>query len=372
MFDTKSRPKVSLKQSYSTLRVIVSKSIYMCNLFLLLFILLFPREVLNASREGLILWFNNVLPALLPFIVITNMLAIFGFVRHISKWLSPFMYKVFKLPGAGCFALITGLISGYPMGAKTIADLWRTKEITTIEAQRLLAFCNNAGPLFIVGVVGVGFLRDTTAGYVLWAGHVLAALSVGILTRGQGICRFGQKQSKHALAQKQGFENYDARNKANEFGTFHRHEKNRTYIRNFYQEQQPHQEKPHIGKALGDSVKNAMEALLLVGGLIIFFSVIVRVVMIFFGNIPYIGILAGIIEITSGTNILSDALMPVSAGRMAVIGGIIAFGGFSVHAQALHFTADIGTKAGNYLYYKVVNGIIAAIFTGIIWGFISS
>jgi len=296
--------------------------------------------VLNASREGLILWFNNVLPALLPFIVITNMLAIFGFVRHLSTWLSPFMYKVFRLPGAGCFALITGLISGYPMGAKTIGDLWRTKEITTTEAQRLLAFCNNAGPLFIVGVVGVGFLRDSTAGYVLWAGHVLAALTVGILTRGQG--------------------------------TFHRHAKNRTNVHMSHQEKQPHHTKPHIGKALGESVKNAMEALLLVGGLIIFFSVIVRVVMIFFGNMPYIGILAGIIEITSGTNILSDTLIPVSAGRMAAIGGVIAFGGFSVHAQALHFTANIGTKAGIYLYYKAVNGIIAAVITGLIWGVISS
>ena len=94
----------------SSVRVIISKSVYACNLFLLIFFLFFPREVLNASRDGLILWFNNVLPALLPFIVIINLLTIYGFTRLISKWLTPFMSKVFKLPGAGCFALITGFL----------------------------------------------------------------------------------------------------------------------------------------------------------------------------------------------------------------------------------------------------------------------
>jgi len=311
--------------------MIVPKIIYVGNIFLIIFILLFPRYVLDAARDGLVLWFNNVLPALLPFIVAINLLAALGFVKLVSMWLQPFMRAVFGLPGAGGFALITGLISGYPMGAKAIADLYRNREITAKEAQRLLAFCNNAGPLFIIGVVGVGLLGDSTAGYVLWTGHVAAALVVGIITRGWG----SSPESTRPYTVK------------NDMSS------------------------PSIGKVLGEAVKNAMEALLVVGGLIIFFSVVVRVLGIVLGGLPSMagGALAGIMEITGGAKILAGDSTAITPIRIAVIGGIIAFGGFSVHAQTLHFTSGIGIKAGTYILFKALTGIIAAVITWVIWGF---
>jgi len=303
----------------------------MCNLLFVIFLVFFPREVLSAARDGLLLWFNNVLPSLLPFIVAVNLLTALGFVRLISAWVKPFMRVVFNLPGAGGFALITGLISGYPMGAKTVADLWCRGEITTKEAQRLLAFCNNAGPLFIVGVVGVGLLGNSTAGYVLWAGHVVAALIVGVLTRRQGNDGYTQRVEERA---------------------------HMTLV------------SPSPGKALGDAVKNAMEALLLVGGLIVFFSVVVRAIMVVAGDLPLAagGAIAGIIEVTGGVKILADISSgDITPRSIGLIGGIIAFGGFSVHAQALHFTSGTGIKARVYIIYKAIGGVIAAIITGLIW-----
>jgi len=302
----------------------------MCKFLFIIFLLKFPQEVLFASQDGLMLWFNNVLPALLPFVVVVNMLTALGAVKTLSGWASPFMRKVFKLPGTGGFALITGLISGYPMGAKTVGDLWRNNEITTKEAQRLLAFCNNAGPLFIVGVVGIGILGDRAAGYTLWAGHVAAALIVGILIR--------SKKGEHLT-------NVPIRVKT----------KNKM---------------PNFGKILGDAVKNAMEALVIVGGMIIFFSVVIRAVSIILGDLPHIGFIAGLIEVTSGAKALGDGVQgAISPARLAAIGGIIAFGGLSVHAQALHFTADTGIKGWKYILLKGLNGIVAAVITWLIWGY---
>ena len=339
-------PNAGVSPPYS-IRVIITKSIYMCNLFLIIFLIIFPREVLNAAREGLLLWFNNVLPALLPFIVAVNLLTAMGFVRLIGSLTQPFMAAVFKLPGAGGFAFITGIISGYPIGAKTVADLWRAGEVTTKEAQRLLAFCNNAGPLFIVGVVGAGLLANSTAGYVLWAGHVAAAVIVGILTRGQGNERFRQRKKWHPEKLGAAGETINMKERP-DMGA--------------------RSETPNLGKALGDAVKNAMEALLLVGGLIIYFSVVVRVMTVIAGDLPFVGVLAGIIEVTGGVKILADAAPGViTPGQLAAIGGIIAFGGFSVHAQALHFTSGTGVRAGEYLFYKAVNGVVAAGVTGGIW-----
>jgi len=288
--------------------------------------------VINSARDGLLLWFNNVLPALLPFIVVVNILVAIGFVRHVSAWASPFMKTVFKLPGAGGFALITGLVSGYPMGAKTIADLSRNGEITDKDAQRLMAFCNNAGPLFIIGVVGVGLLGDAAAGYALWAGHVMAAFVVGIYMR-----RYGEKNENN--------------------GMYVRHSNSGNI---------------NIGSVLGESVKNAMEALLLVGGLIIFFSVVTGAVTILLGslNLRFMpeGLIAGALEVTGGVKLLADmAETPVSPLRMAGISGLIGFGGLSVHAQALHFTSGTRINARVYILHKAVGGVIAALITMLLW-----
>ena len=312
---------------------IISKALLTCKIILLIFILLYPQEMLSASRNGLMLWFNNVLPVLLPFIVIVNFLAAFGFIQMVARWVSPLMKHIFKLPGAGGFAIICGLISGYPMGAKTVADLHRDGEINLKEAQRLLAFCNNAGPLFIVGVVGVAFLGNAAAGYVLWGGHVGAAIFMGIVT-GWFSKYDGQTGGKRASSKAM--------------------------------------PKPPIGKALGESVKNAMEALVVVGGLIIFFSVVTKVVVMHVGDVPFIGVIAGAIEITNGVKLLADASVGViSPSLMAAVGGVVAFGGLSVHAQALHFTAGTGIKGGIYILHKLLHGIIAAGMTWVFWSLYS-
>ena len=61
--------------------------------------------------------------------------------------------KLFNVPGQGAIALIMGIISGYPVGAKIVCDLKKRNICTKEEAERLLAFTNNSGPLFILGTV---------------------------------------------------------------------------------------------------------------------------------------------------------------------------------------------------------------------------
>jgi len=305
---------------------IVTGMLLVCNIFFLVFLLKFPQEVLSASRDGLMIWFNNVLPALLPFIVIVNILTALNVVNYLATWISPIMNILFKLPGAGGFAFITGLISGYPMGAKAVGDLWHEKKINTYEAQNLLTFCNNAGPLFIIGVVGVGMLGNRRIGYILWLGHISAAILVGFITRFRGEW----------------------------------HKTNSTY------RAIPSLKIPNIGILLGDAVKNAMDALVVVGGLIIFFSVVTRAIIMVVGDLQYVGLLAGIIEVTGGVKMLAEK-MDTSIG-LGLIGGIIAFGGLSVHAQALHFTTGTGIKAGQYILFKGLNGIFAGFITWFLSG----
>lgn len=296
------------------------------------FLLIYPRVVLAAAKEGLLLWFNSVLPSLLPFIVSANLLMALGFSRLMGGILAPVMGRVFRLPGAGGFALVTGLTSGYPVGAKTVADLLRKGELSTRNGQHLLAFCNNAGPLFVIGVVGVGLFNSSLVGYLLWTTHVLASLVLGVLLRGTS----GD------------FENVNSESLSEAWLKY------RTY-------------KPHIGKALADAVRNAMDSLVFIGGLIIFFSVITAVAetALSFDNDIYNGLLAGIAEVTGGVRRIS--MLGQNAVTLGAAAFIVAFGGFSIHAQTFHFTAGTGIRAVPYLLAKIFHGIIAAGFTMGLW-----
>ena len=310
--------------------------------------LVFPSIVLAAAREGLVLWLNNVLPALLPFMIITNMLVVLGFAESIGKILAPVMKKVFGLPGAGGFALIVGLTSGYPIGAKAVADLRKSNNLSLQEAQHLLAFSNNAGPLFVLGVVGIGFFNSATVGYILWAGHIIAAIILGILLK----FFYGSDSSSNLNSQTN-------KTKSKRLLSV------TVWISSRLNPANLSAIKP--GKALSDSVKNAMESILVIGGIIIFFSAIMAVLEeIGFPDTGLLaGLLAGVVEITSGVRDISN--VGITATSLGVAAFVIGFSGLSIHMQTLHFTDGTGIKAIPYIFSKFVHGVIAAAITVIIW-----
>lgn len=317
------------------------------------FLIAYPQEVLSAAREGLGLWFNNVLPSLLPFIIATNILTGMGFVRFLGTLLSPVMVPLFHAPGAGGFALITGLTSGYPMGAKVVAQLRTDKQLTQEEAQRLIGFCNNAGPLFIIGVAGTGLFGSTAAGYCLWLSHVTAALATGLLFRFYRYNRRGRASVRTALpgaVLMQALNDYQIYRRENDCA---------------------------FGRVLGDSVKNAMESVTIIGGFIIFFCVMVRVLAatgltgtmraIFISGgfsetaALFDGMIAGLLEVTNGVKWLApSAAGNISHARLIMAAAIISFGGFSIHAQTMHFIRHTDIKMGGYLLAKVLHAVLAA------------
>lgn len=296
-----------------------------------IFLIIFPQIVLAASRDGLLLWFNNVLPTLLPFMIATNMLISLGFAEFLAGLLSPVTRKVFGLPGAAGFGLVAGLTSGYPVGAKTVADLKNSGKLSTQEAQHLLSFCNNAGPLFILGVIGVGMFGSVRIGYILWAAHIFSALILGVLFRKDTSCKNHEEFSFRKVILK-----YQEHRRSNASS---------------------------IGKVLGDAVKNAMESMAIIGGLIVFFSVVLAIFETLgsSGNTIVHGILAGAIEVTGGARRLSE--LEPSVSTIASAAFVIAFGGFSVHAQTFHFTVGTGIKNGAYLLAKFLHGVFAAVIT---------
>ena len=136
-----------------------------------------------AAREGVTLCLQTVLPSLFPFFVLSSLLVQSDVPRLLSRAMAGVMYPLFGVSGAGASALILGLLGGYPVGARTVAELYGRGEIAREEAEQLLAFCNNSGPGFFLGVCGTAVFGSARAGAYLYLIHVGAALVTGVLLR---------------------------------------------------------------------------------------------------------------------------------------------------------------------------------------------
>ena len=116
-------------------------------------LVIFSNSNLYAAKAGLKLWANNVVPSLFPFFIATNLLSHTNIINFISKKCNCIMSPLFNVPGESAYAFILGLISGYPVGAKIVTDLRNRNLCSKDEGERMLAFTNNSGPLFIIGTV---------------------------------------------------------------------------------------------------------------------------------------------------------------------------------------------------------------------------
>ena len=133
-----------------------------------------------AAAEALSLCARSVIPALFPFLVVSSLLLSLGLGELLSPMLAGLMEPLFRVDGVGSSALLLGLVGGYPIGAKTAADLYRGGRLSR------LAFCNNSNPVFLISVLGVGVFGSVRAGVWLWLIHLLSALLTGLLFRNHG------------------------------------------------------------------------------------------------------------------------------------------------------------------------------------------
>ncbi len=111
-------------------------------------LVIFSNTNLSAAKNGLVLWANSIVPSLFPFFVATELLSHTNFTYYLGHILNKIMKPVFNVRGEGSFALIMGIISGYPIGAKIAANFREKNICSKEECERLLSFTNNSGPLF--------------------------------------------------------------------------------------------------------------------------------------------------------------------------------------------------------------------------------
>jgi len=139
----------------------------------MLALILDSRTALMGAQAGVELCLKTVVPSLFPFFVLSGLV--------VGSWGADFkMPRCLSgiLPGMADrmpTLVLPAFLGGYPVGAQAVCQSWRSGNLTKEDAQRLLAFSNNAGPAFLFGMVGRMFPEPWMV-WLLWAVHVLGAL----------------------------------------------------------------------------------------------------------------------------------------------------------------------------------------------------
>ena len=332
------------------------KSISIIFILYLFFLVFFTKSNFNAAKKGITLWANNVVPSLFPFFVAVELLKHTNLIYFLSIKLDKYMKPIFNLPGVASFPFVMGLISGYPVGAKIVSDLYSNNLCTQKEAERMLAFTNNSGPLFIIGTVGCSFYSNTSIGILLLISHILSSICVGIILG--IISRIKSATNKFTANSRQS-----------------------ASVNNFSSLLQDDIRIADLGGILGSAIVSAIKSILMIGGFVTIFSVILSIlnntkiltiISYFISNIFHInpdyivGLLTGFLEFTNGLYKISTINNKMLSINLILSSFIIGFGGISVTLQVLNIISKNKLSIKTYIFGKLLHGTISALFTFLI------
>ena len=308
-------------------------------------LIIFSKSNIQAVKSALNVWVNNVIPSLFPFFIATELLNHTNIPRIIGNIFNKIMRPLFNVPGIGAYALFMGIISGYPVGAKIVTNFRNQNLCTKEEAERLLTFTNNSGPLFILGTVGITLFYDSSIGLLLLFTHILACISVGI------IFRFWKKNIKEKR-------NSDTLSNNITFNS--------------------------LGEVLSKSILSAINSVVLIGGFIVLFAIIFCILqktyILSFIKLPLIPIfnlfnintnfiipiLTGIFELTNGITTVSAIPSKNLGLNIISCAFLLGFGGISILLQVLSITSKSDISIKPYILGKILHGTLAAFYTFLI------
>ena len=295
-----------MKQSVPLLAVLAAAAL----------LLLRPEAASQAVGDGLALCASTVIPALFPFFAVVSLLLQLGLAGSLQGLCAPFMRPVFHLRGVCALPLLTGLLGGYPSGARTAADLCRQGLLTRREAELLLGFCDNCGPGFLLGYVGAGILGSARAGAYLFLIHVCSALLVGMF-----LCRLCGDRGSALLGSSL-----------------------------------PARVIP-FPQALTAAVSGALASTLSICAFVVLFRVLAALPPV---RLPVP--LLGVLEMVTGT----AALAPGRAGFIAAA-VMVGWGGLSVHCQAMAVAAPAELSFRWHWIGKALQAALSGLLAAALW-----
>ena len=287
---------------------------------LLISMLIFADKVIINVNLAVDICINNLLPSMLPFLILSTILSNYGFIEIISKIMHPIMKYLFHLNSNCAYIIILSMLSGSPANSKYIIQLLNNNKITIDDANKVLLFSHFVNPIFIIGTVGTVFLNNKLYGYLILVSHYLANIIIGIFTRDKNI-----PKDKITIS-------------------FNTPPKNFITV-------------------LKSAIKDTIDTLFIVFGTITCCLVVLSIINSYFNFNP---ILYGILEMTSGLKYLSISNIKV-IHKIIISTFFISFGGISIHAQVFSIIDNKKIRYLPYLEARTLQGLISSIIVYILY-----
>lgn len=278
--------------------------------------IIFPSVYMQKTFDGISAWAFNVLPSILPFIFFTKVLSMTGITEKVSFAFKKPCYFLFKTPPISAYVFLMSIISGYPVGAKMTADLYSNGQITKNDAFKMTSFCSTSGPMFIIGAVGAGMLKNIYFGYIIFISHILGALLNGLIYRNLKFSNTTLEKPKDNSQQKQSQD---------------------------------------ISNVIYDSVISILS----IGAIIAIFFVVITSLSPIFNIFPQniSPLLEGMVEITKGC--LDISSLPNTTWKILACTFVISFGGISTILQSVTMLNKLNMPIKLFVLQKITHAILS-------------
>lgn len=304
-------------------------------LLLIIIILSRPDAVFQYAYEGLYQWAAKMVPTLFPFMMISSIMVYSGADLALGQMLNCVLKRIYPYSSYGLYAIFMGFFCGFPMGAKVVSELYENQKLSKLEAESLLAFCNNIGPAYFMGIIipilhTCGYHHTLPFLFGMYGIPAIYGIFIGHLTA----AKVQKTQNLNTCSE--------------------------------ILSQNPHETpKLSLAAALKKSCMDNTQSLIILGGYITFtnaFRILLDLVPL---SANSKNILSSFLEIIGGVQAIYTTVIP-SAQKIFWIMTALCFGGISCILQTSSFLEKTELSITRYLKHKLVITVISASYYFII------
>ncbi len=287
----------------------VKKIIIMLTCFSSMFLLVFfSEESIKGAIKGLVMCSDIVIPSLFPFGVCALFLYNSNVLKVLEEKLTPLSKFLFGINGRNLTIFIMSFLGGYPIGAILLENLYSKGDISKKTAEKMLAYCVNSGPAFIILGIGQGVFANVKIGILLFFSNLSASLFLSII-----------------LKDKASFE----KTKSNII------------------------ENRRLTDAFVESTAQASNSIISVSSFVILFSTIIGIVSALPIDKNLLNFFCGFLEITNACLI--------SGKNVYLLSFLLGFGGFCIHFQILSVLKTLKPSYFKIFLSRIIHGFLSLI-----------
>ena len=275
-------------------------------------LLIFPAQAAEGAKNGVVTCLTVLVPSLYPFMVLSVFVVKSGLSKRIGGALDGLTQRLFRLPGCAAPTLLMSMIGGYPTGVRSVASLYQDGAVSREQAERMLGFCVNAGPSFVITAVGAGFLKSPKAGAILFAAQIVVFLILGI---GSGLAA-----KREPAAPKRGRERAQS-----------------------------------VSRALILSASDAARATLNMCCFVVLFAALMNLLRLFFSDPAQSAALSCVLEVTGGCSDLAKLGAPPWA-----VSAALGWGGVCVHFQIFSLLTELKFSRLRFVLSRLIQSALCA------------